>query len=385
MKILQVAKFYPPAHGGIERVVQGLSEGAAARGHDVRVICFHERGGADCVEQLSPHLEVRRYRPDVRVGNVAASVRYLSDVQSLAREADVVHLHEPYPTGTLAGLRMANDAARIVTWHADVPREGPVKLALEAMQEQLCARVDRIVCGSRGLADASRILTRFRDRVSVVPLALPLASFDPSKRDEIKIAAARTRMGGPFALAVGRLVYYKGFDLLIDAAARAGLRVAILGEGPLEHDLRARAAASGAGDRVVFLKGVSDADLPAWYAASDYFVLPSTGPAEAYGLVQVEAMASGRAVINTALPTGVPEVSLDGVTGLTVPPGDLEALTSAMARLAQDAALRERFGASARRRAVDCFSLEQVAKRHEEIYLDAIRARRGGEVQRSAA
>ena len=95
MKILQVAKFYPPAHGGIERVVQGLSEGCAARGHDVRVICFHERGGADSVEQIAPHLEVRRYRPDVRVGNIAASFRYLSDVQRFAREADVATVRRP--------------------------------------------------------------------------------------------------------------------------------------------------------------------------------------------------------------------------------------------------------------------------------------------------
>ncbi|WP_395648230.1 glycosyltransferase [Terricaulis sp.] len=384
MKILQVAKFYPPAHGGIERVVQGLSEGAAALGHDVRVICFHERGGADCVENLASNLEVRRYRPDVRVGNIAASVRYLSDVQRFAREADVVHLHEPYPTGTFAGLRLPGLTARIVTWHADVPREGPVKLALEAMQEQLCARVDRIICGSRGLADASRILTRFRERVSVVPLALPLASFDPARLDSARVSAARERIGGRFALAVGRLVYYKGFDLLIDAAARTGQRVAIIGEGPLEGALRARAEAVGVGDRVIFLKGVSDADLPAWYAASDYFVLPSTGPAEAYGLVQVEAMASGRPVINTALPTGVPEVSLDGVTGLTVPPSDLDALTHAMERLSGDDALRGRLGIAARRRAVESFSLEQVARRHEEIYAEAIRARRGEET-RSAA
>jgi len=375
MNILQVAKFYPPAHGGIERVVQSLAEGAVARGHSVRVMCFHDKGGADSVETLGPNLEVRRYRPDLRVGNIAASIRYLRDVQRFARAADVVHLHEPFPTGTLAGLRLPAKCARVVTWHADVPRQGAIKLTLEAAQEQLCQRVDRIICGARGLAQGSRILTRFAENVTVVPLGLPLAAFDPARIDPGEVAKVRARMGGPFALSVGRLVYYKGLDLLIDAAAKTGQRVAIIGEGPLGAELRAHAAASGAADRVVFVGGVTDAELPAWYRAADYFAMPSTGPAEAFGLVQVEAMATERPVINTALATGVPEVSLDGVTGLTIPPNDVDALAAAMQTLAADAVLRERLGVAARARALANFSVEQVAARHEAIYEDVLAAR----------
>ena len=133
------------------------------------------------------------------------------------------------------------------------------------------------------------------------------------------------------------------------AATRGTLLLA--GEGPLEEEIRHRAADRAVLDRVHVLGRVPDADLPAYYAAADIVALPSIARTETFGVVQLEAMAAGRPVVSTNLPTGVPWVNQDGVSGLIVPPGDVQALAAAIARLAADADLRRRLGAGALARA----------------------------------
>src|SRR5437764_531691 len=156
------------------------------------------------------------------------------------------------------------------------------------------------------------------------------------------VRAASYGSAAPLLLFVGRLVYYKGVHILIEAASRWPGSIAIVGEGPLEAELRADVARRGLQERVVFAGRVSDDDLPAYYQACDAFVLPSIARTEAFGVVQIEAMAAGRPVISTNLPTGVPWVNRDGVSGLVVAPDNADALGAALAELGEDEALRGR-------------------------------------------
>ena len=105
------------------------------------------------------------------------------------------------------------------------------------------------------------------------------------------------------------------------------------------------------------------------FADCDLFVLPSVANSEAFGIVQLEAMVYGKPVINTALPTGVPLVSIDGETGLTVPPADPDALAAAMEKLLSDDALREQYGKAARERVLSDISLQTVMKKTRAILL----------------
>lgn len=187
--------------------------------------------------------------------------------------------------------------------------------------------------------------------------------------------AVRERFPGPLVLAVGRLIYYKGFEFLVRAMARLSTpaTLLIIGEGPLRGALEAEAAALGLANRVRFLGNVPNT-LP-YYQACDLFVLPSVARSEAFGIVQLEAMACGKAVINTQIEgSGVTFVSRDGESGLTIPPGDSEALAAAMTRLLSNEVLRTRFGEAGRQRVQKEFTARRMVERTLEVYQTVMEA-----------
>ena len=164
----------------------------------------------------------------------------------------------------------------------------------------------------------------------------------------------------------GRLVYYKGADILLKAFAKAeNCELFIAGTGELEKSLKHYAAVNGLDKKVHFLGFLPDEELKQAYADCDIFVLPSVVKSEAFGIVQLEAMVYGKPVINTDLPSGVPYVSVHGETGLTVPPSDPDSLAAAINRLASDRELRETFGRNAAERVAEQFNEKNIIK---ELY-----------------
>jgi rhamnosyl/mannosyltransferase len=125
---------------------------------------------------------------------------------------------------------------------------------------------------------------------------------------------------------------------------------------------------------VTFVGEVDDDDLPGWYARGDVFVLPSNSRAEAYGLVLLEAMASGLPCVSTELGTGTSWIVQDEVTGLVVPPMDPPAMAAALRRLAADEALRERMGRAGRARVETEFLVDRMVERVQQVYEDALQA-----------
>ncbi|HEX5091265.1 MAG TPA: glycosyltransferase, partial [Burkholderiales bacterium] len=144
------------------------------------------------------------------------------------------------------------------------------------------------------------------------------------------------------------------------------------GQGPLTEELQRIAREAGVAERVAFVGRIPESELPAWYHACDVFCLPSVEPAEAFGIVQVEAMACGKPVLCCQLGNGVNWVNPDGETGLTVPPKDAGALGAALRRLLSDDALRARLGEEGRHRAYRLFSAEAVAAGTLAVYREVL-------------
>lgn len=355
LSIVHAAKFYPPIPGGIETVVADLCAGTA-REWDVRVVSANDR--RETVEERTAGVAVVRAASYGVRHSVPLCPSY--PLRLWASRADCVVLHEPNPVAG-ASVFLRTPARRLIVWHhSDLLRPAWAPATYGRLQRAVYRRADCVIVSSPNLA-ASSDLVGAASRVAVVPFGVPLERFQRlDEAAERRVGEVRAAHPGPLVLFVGRLVYYKGVDVLIDAVARCPGTLLVAGDGPMEPVLRERARARGLADRVRFLGRVPDADLPAYYKAADVFVLPSIAFTETFGVVQVEAMAAGLPVISTRLPTGVPWVNQHGVSGLTVAPGSVEDLAAALRRLLGDAEERGRLGRGAAERARAQFSRERM-------------------------
>ena len=362
MRVLHAGKFYPPVRGGMETVLAALCEGTAQR-WQVRAVVAQE--GARTTRERLSGVEV------VRVGTLARALS-VSLSPGLARElwrerVECVVLHEPNPPAAML-LALRRPSPRLIVWHhSDIVRPAWANATYGRMQRALYRRADCVIVAAPPMAQSPQVAGTAR-RIEVVPYGValePLLTAGAPVNGHL--AGTLARLPSPRVLFVGRLVYYKGLAVLLEAMAAGGASLVIAGEGPLEGKLRARATALGMANRVAFLTGLADEAIRQLYRACDVFVLPSTERTEAFGLVQVEAMASGLPVVSTDLPTGVPWVNEHGVTGLVVPPADAAALAGGLRRLLGDPALRATLGQAGRRRAVELFAQRRMVDRFVEI------------------
>jgi rhamnosyl/mannosyltransferase len=281
--------------------------------------------------------------------------------------ADVVHVHHPNLLGDIAALA---DRRRplVITQHSDIVRQRALRLLYGPFLSAALRRARFVVAASEQFLGWSPELRPFLRKARVIPYGIDAARF--AATPEVVSRAAVLRAGWPeggVVLSVGRLVGYKGHDVLLEAARRLDATVVIVGTGPEAARLR-----SLAGPRTVLAGAVAEADLPSYYHAADVFCLPSVTVAEAFGMVLLEAMACGVPLVTTTLPTGVSAVNRDGTTGLVVPPGDAGALAEALAALLGDAARRAALGRAGRRVLEEEYTAALMGERYLSLYREAL-------------
>ncbi len=173
---------------------------------------------------------------------------------------------------------------------------------------------------------------------------------------------------------MGRLVYYKGIQYLIDAINQVpDVSLVIIGSGPLKKELLNQIRALNLEKRIHILPEVDEETLRSFYEACDIFVLPSVEKSETYGIVQIEAMACGKPVICTELKTGTTFINQNGITGLVVPPRDSRALADAINSLANNGSLRSELGNNAKQRALNELAAEKMVERTYKVYNDLLK------------
>jgi glycosyltransferase involved in cell wall biosynthesis len=359
--VLQIGKFYPPHMGGIELHLEALSR-ALAECVDMRVLVANHCAGTR--REFIDGVPVIRARVIFNLAGAPICPEMIREIRSSG--ADLVHIHVPNPAAVLAYLASNHRGLLVVTWHADTVRQKMLEWCFGPFRRIFVKRASALVATSPNYIESSPVLSANRARCHVIPYGIPVERF--SRPRPAAIAAIRSEHGPRIVLAVGRLVYYKGFEYLVSAMARINGRCLILGDGPLRSTLEARARALGVSDRVRFLGEIHNEELAPFYHACDVLVLPSIVRAEAFGIVQLEAMACGKPVVNTHLASGVPFASLDGETGFTVKPADVEGLAAAVNRLLDDPDLRYRLGQAALRRVREHFTVEIMAARTLALY-----------------
>ncbi len=372
MKILVLGKFYPPVRGGIETHLQDLAR-AIGSTHDVTVLVHHE--GRETIEERVDGVRLIRAGTLLRPLNQPISPAMLWLVRTL--HPDVVHLHFPNAWSSLALLATGGRQPLIISHHADILGREPARSLVVLGYRQLARRARVVVVSRRNNHRCSAHLQALPLReVREIPFCAEPSPFaaEPGFVDEAN-ALRRSHFGDKrVAIFVGRLVAYKGADQMIAALQPTPLlRLVVVGGGPLDGALRAQARALGVDDRIFFTGACDERTKQLWLAASDFLILPSTTIAEAFGIVQIEAMLWSKPVLTTNLPSGVPEVGEPNETSLVVPPSDVVALAEAMRRLTNDVDLCGRLGAAGFERARKLFSFERFTRNCLELYSDAVR------------
>ena len=368
IRVLHLGKFYPPVPGGMERVLQ--------------LLCEHERPGVDS-RVLVANLERVTVREDLggvpvtrltslgRIGSVGICPTLPFWLRRL--DADLVVVHEPNPMA-LVSVVLARPRGRVLVWfHSEVVRpRWKYRLLYRPFLRAVLRRAARIIVSSPELVRHAVELQDFRDKCVVVPFGVDTQRLVATDEVQARADELRARHQTPILLFVGRLVPYKGVDVLLRALHGIDATTLLVGAGPLRARLETQARELGLSG-VRFLGAVSDAELTALYHAADLFVLPSVTRAEAFGVVQLEAMACGVPVVSTNLPSGVPWVNQHDKTGLVVPPGDADGLRQALLALLTDRRRREALGCYARERVGREFTLTRMAQLTSGLYREVLR------------
>jgi rhamnosyl/mannosyltransferase len=371
ISVVHIAKFYPPVPGGMERVVESLC--AATRGRVTsQVIAFN--AGRHTVREVIDGVAVTRVGVIATAGSVPVAPSLALELRRA--RADVMVVHEPNPWALTSLLLSRVRMPMLIWFHSEVVRPRlQYALFYDPVASPVYARARRIAVSSPALAEHAAALSPYRDRIAVIPFGIDPAAWQATPAIAARADAIRREAGGrPLVLFAGRMVPYKGLEVLLDALAPLDVAAILAGDGPARASARAVAQRLGLTDRVRLAGEIPHEELVASYHACDLFVLPSITAAEAFGYVQLEAMACGKPVVSTRVRSGVPWVNRDGETGLTVEPADAGALRRAIQTLAANPELRARMGEAGRARVAEEFTIGRMADRTVAVYEEVARS-----------
>ncbi len=373
MRVLHFYRTYlPDTIGGAEQSIYHLCRAGAELGIENRLLTLTSGRDGDRLISMPGH-EVERVRSRFKIASVELSWRALRRFRELSEEADVLHLHFPWPMADLAYLAAHTRKPTVVTYHADIQRQRRLLAMYRPLMHRFLGSVDRIVATSPQYAATSDVLKLHHEKVEVVPLGLT-PGYYPLPNDAL-MRSWKERIGGPFFIFVGVFRYYKGLPILIEAIRRTGYPLVLIGDGPLTAEIRALVAECGA-TSVHFAGPVSDVDKMALIRLSRAIVLPSPNRAEAFGISLLEAAMLGKPMITCEIGTGTSFVNEHGKTGLVVAPDDPAELAEAMHELWDNPLLCERMGHRAALRFEDHFTASRTAASYRQIYQTVIDERK---------
>jgi rhamnosyl/mannosyltransferase len=363
MKVLHFYKTYlPDGHGGAQRVIFEICEGTRRYGVDCEVLAL---SSLDSETRMVGQHRAHFQRRAMKFASTDLSMSAVGRFRELAASADVVHYHYPWPMMDLAHFLVLHGKPSVVTYHSDIVRQRMLYRFYKPIMHKFLSSADVIVATSPSYVRTSPVLRRYRDKVRVIPIGIDEAPLrDP---DPVLLERWRAKVGSGFFLFIGVARYYKRLDVLLEAARGTDMPVVIAGAD--SDDVRAHQSRGETRSGNITLTGaISDADKAALLHLCGAVVLPSSLRSEAFGIVLLEGAMLAKPLICCELGTGTTYVNIDGLTGFAVPPGDVGALRSAMRRLHGNPDLARRLGYNARRRYLELFTGDRMARGYAGIY-----------------
>lgn len=369
MRVLHFYKTsFPDTMGGVEQVINQIARGAKKFNVDTDVLSLTRARVPDTIE-LDGYL-AHRTRLDLQIASTGLSASAFWRFSQLAKQADVIHYHFPWPFMDVVHFATRVKKPTVVTYHSDIIKQKNLLKLYCPLKSKFLASVDRIVATSPNYLITSDVLAKFSSKVSVIPIGLDKSTYPDS--DEARLQYWRGKFGPKFFLFVGVLRYYKGLHILVQAAQGIDYPIVIVGAGPIEAELKTQATKLGLRN-IYFMGQLPDEDKIALLTLCYGVLFPSHLRSEAFGISLLEGAMHGKPMISSEIGTGTTFINIANETGLVVPPSDPAALQRAMRYLWEHPEQSAEMGKCAEERYWKHFTAEQMVKSYVELYGELLR------------
>ena len=365
MRILQIGKFYP-LKGGVEKVIYALAEGLSQ--HGIRCDAMFagcERQPRDFDLNDLCHIYLCRNWKEVKATMIAPSM--ITTLRKIQENYDIIHIHHPDPMAALALFLSGYKGKVVLHWHCDIVRQNRLLVLYNPLQKWLIRRADIIVGTSPVYIHHSPALQRVQDKCCYIPIGIYETASDSKLVSDIKQRYGNRKI----VFSLGRLVLYKGYEYLIEAAQYLSDDYVVLigGNGNQYSKLQSLIKEKGLQDKVHLLGFIPEEQLGSYFEASHLFCLSSIDKREAFAIVQAKAMSHSKPVVSTNIPeSGVNWVNKHGFSGLNVPPCDSRAIASAIEEVSSDETLYHRYCLQSRQHYEEHFRMYQMIEAHQKLY-----------------
>jgi glycosyltransferase involved in cell wall biosynthesis len=367
LKILQIYKdFYPPVRGGIEGHLNVLSHGLKERGIQVELLVSNTFNKLEV--QTDGGIKVTKVPQITRIASAPLNYNLVYWLRKIGAPFDLLHFHLPNPTAEISFLMSGLRKHAVATYHSDIIRQRRAATLYRPFLKAFLSKIDCIIATSPNYADSSAILREYRQKCQIIPLGIQISRFKQPLSGSLDPALIRQTHGDRLLVFIGKFRYYKGLCVLLEAMKQVDGKLLLIGEGYLEKELKKQVARDSLEKKVAFLGEQSDQAVNAFLHACDVFVLPSVERSEAFGIVQLEAMACGKPVICTELGTGTTYINQHLKTGMVVEPNKPDALSHAINFLLDRPELRFQFGQTGLERVRKYFSADRMTEDLIAVY-----------------
>ncbi|MDA8514688.1 glycosyltransferase, partial [Citrobacter sp. Igbk 14] len=310
LKVLHFYKtYYPDTFGGIEQVIYQLSESGAEYDLESTVLSLSKRG--DINNQKIGVQRVFYSKTNFEVASTPFSLSCIKKFKELANQADIIHYHYPFPFMDMLHFLCRIKKPTVVSYHSDIVKQKFISRLYSPLMNRFLSSVDCIVAASPNYAQSSRVLQKFEKKVKIIPYGLDEKSYPQTKIERVNYW--KERVGDKFFLFIGTLRYYKGLDILLDAAHATSLPVVIIGNGGEETALKLKSEKLGLSN-VHFVGALSDEDKAVLLELCYSVVFPSNLRSEAFGITLLEGAMYGKSLISCEIGTGTSYININNIT-----------------------------------------------------------------------
>lgn len=365
MRVLQVGKFYP-IKGGVEKVMYDLANGLSGKGIHSDMLCASENRQYQEVSLNGGSVLYAMPSLFKRFGTMV-SPQLITQLRRIADNYDIIHIHHPDPMAAFALWFSDYKGKVIVHWHSDIIKQKNLLKLIMPLQNWLLRRADLIVGTTPVYVKESPHLKNFQNKVTCLPIGIMPLKYNKQEVEKIQ----QYYSGKKIIFSLGRLVKYKGFKYLVEAAKELSDDYIVLigGTGPLEKELSNQIKKLNLENKVKLLGRISNEDLANYYGACDLYCLSSIMKTEAFAIVQIEAMSLGKPIVATKIPhSGVAWVNADGVSGFNVDIKNPSEIAVAIRKILEDKDLYENLSDGSIKRFHDVFMEDKMIESCISLY-----------------